>query len=133
MVAGKPVADAQQTVASGGDGRSLWPLHLDQVEIGSVRMAKKPARSGKSWTPKEVQQLEKEIKENKGPERWSRMGPRRHIGWVVAASLVIGLVFGLLLVAAPFVPTAESEVTGALLCGFALGWAMLASALRPVQ
>ncbi len=89
-------------------------------------MAKRPARSGKSWTPKEVQQLKKEIKENRGQERRSRTGPRRHIGWVVAASLVIGLVFSLLLVAAPFVPAAESELTGALLCGFALGWAMLA-------
>lgn len=27
-------------------------------------MAKKPARSGEPWTPKEVQQLKKEIKEN---------------------------------------------------------------------
>jgi pimeloyl-ACP methyl ester carboxylesterase len=89
-------------------------------------MVKTPVRSGESWTPKEVQQLEKEIKENRGPDRRSRTGPRLHIGWVVAASLVIGLVIGLLLVAAPFVPAAESELTGALLCGFALGWTMLA-------
>jgi pimeloyl-ACP methyl ester carboxylesterase len=40
--------------------------------------------------------------------------------------LVTGLVVGLLLVAAPFIPAEESELTGALLCGFALGWAMLA-------
>jgi pimeloyl-ACP methyl ester carboxylesterase len=40
--------------------------------------------------------------------------------------LVTGLVVGLLLVAAPFVPARESELTGALLCGFALGWAILA-------
>ena len=32
----------------------------------------------------------------------------------------------LLLVAAPFIPAEESAVTGAVLCGFALGWAMLA-------
>jgi len=44
----------------------------------------------------------------------------------VAGSLAIGLVAALLLVAAPFIPAAESEVTGAVLCGFALGWAMLA-------
>jgi pimeloyl-ACP methyl ester carboxylesterase len=44
----------------------------------------------------------------------------------VAGSLAIGLVAGLLLVAAPFIPAERSELTGALLCGFALGWAMLA-------
>ena len=55
-----------------------------------------------------------------------RNEPRGHIGWIVAGSLVTGLVVGLLLVAAPFIPTRESELTGALLCGFALGWAMLA-------
>jgi pimeloyl-ACP methyl ester carboxylesterase len=51
--------------------------------------------------------------------------PRGHIGWIVAGSLVTGFVCGLLLVAAPFIPAEESELTGALLCGFALGWAML--------
>jgi pimeloyl-ACP methyl ester carboxylesterase len=45
---------------------------------------------------------------------------------VVAGSLATGLVAALLLVAAPFVPATESGVTGAVLCGFALGWAMLA-------
>jgi peptidoglycan/LPS O-acetylase OafA/YrhL len=44
----------------------------------------------------------------------------------VAGSLATGLVAALLLVAAPFIPAEESELTGALLCGFALGWAMLA-------
>ncbi|HJQ94964.1 MAG TPA: alpha/beta hydrolase [Acidimicrobiia bacterium] len=44
----------------------------------------------------------------------------------MGGSLAIGLVVGLLLVAAPFIPAAESEVTGALLSGWALGWAMLA-------
>jgi hypothetical protein len=51
---------------------------------------------------------------------------RVRIGGVVAGSLAVGLVAGLLLPFAPFVPAAESEVTGAVLCGFALGWAMLA-------
>src|SRR5947207_1782029 len=51
---------------------------------------------------------------------------RGHIGWVVAGSLATGLVAALLLVAAPFVPATESAITGAVLCGFALGWAMLA-------
>jgi pimeloyl-ACP methyl ester carboxylesterase len=44
----------------------------------------------------------------------------------VAGSLATGLVAALLLVAAPFIPAKESAVTGAVLCGFALGWAMLA-------
>ena len=52
--------------------------------------------------------------------------PTGHIGWIMAGSLITGLVVGLLLVAAPFIPAEESELTGALLCGFALGWAMLA-------
>jgi pimeloyl-ACP methyl ester carboxylesterase len=52
--------------------------------------------------------------------------PRGHIGWVVAGSLMTGLVVALLLVAAPFVPVEEATITGAVLCGFGLGWAMLA-------
>jgi hypothetical protein len=63
-----------------------------------------------------------------GPDRPSRPapGPRGHIGWIVAGSLATGLVAALLLVAAPFIPAEENAVTGAVLCGFALGWAMLA-------
>ncbi|MDN5766893.1 MAG: alpha/beta hydrolase [Humibacillus sp.] len=52
--------------------------------------------------------------------------PRGHIGRIVVGSLTSGLVAALLLVAAPFIPAEESAVTGAVLCGFALGWAMLA-------
>jgi pimeloyl-ACP methyl ester carboxylesterase len=44
----------------------------------------------------------------------------------VAGSLATGLVAALLFVAAPFIPAEESAVTGAVLCGFAVGWAMLA-------
>jgi pimeloyl-ACP methyl ester carboxylesterase len=44
----------------------------------------------------------------------------------VVGSLVTGLVAALLLVAAPFIPVSESGATGAVLGGFALGWAMLA-------
>jgi pimeloyl-ACP methyl ester carboxylesterase len=43
----------------------------------------------------------------------------------VAASLLAGLLAAALLVAAPFVPAEESAVTGAVLLGFALGWATL--------
>src|SRR5215213_7500388 len=65
---------------------------------------------------------------DKGRDRRSHPdpGPRGHIGWVVAGSLATGLVAAFLLAAAPFIPAEESAVTGAVLCGFALGWAMLA-------
>src|SRR6266511_801906 len=53
-------------------------------------------------------------------------GPRGTIGWIVAGSLATGLVAAFLLAAAPFIPAEERAVTGAVLCGFALGWAMLA-------
>ena len=43
----------------------------------------------------------------------------------MAASLLGGLVAALLLVAAPFIPVTEPAITGAVLCGFALGWAAL--------
>ena len=50
---------------------------------------------------------------------------RGHIAWVVAGSLAAGLVAAALLVAAPFIPPTEAGVSGAVLCGLALGWAML--------
>jgi pimeloyl-ACP methyl ester carboxylesterase len=50
---------------------------------------------------------------------------RRRLGRVTAASLATGLVTGVLLVFAPFIPASEAGATGALLCGFALGWALL--------
>jgi pimeloyl-ACP methyl ester carboxylesterase len=55
-------------------------------------------------------------------------GPARsgRIGWIVAGSLATGLVAATVLVVAPFISPEENDVTGALLCGFALGWAMLA-------
>ena len=51
---------------------------------------------------------------------------RSHLGRIVAGSLATGLVAALVLAAAPFIPAEESALTGALLCGFAMGWAMLA-------
>lgn len=57
-------------------------------------------------------------------------GRRGPIGWIVGGSLGAGLVAALLLVAAPFLPAEESAVTGAVLLGFAAGWALLA-ALSP--
>lgn len=43
----------------------------------------------------------------------------------MAAALVTGFVAAVLLIAAPFVPVTESAITGAVLCGFAFGWAVL--------
>ena len=48
------------------------------------------------------------------------------IGRVVAGSLAIGLITAVLLILAPFISPDENHVTGALLCGFAVGWAILA-------
>ena len=53
-------------------------------------------------------------------------GSRGHIGRIVAGSLAAGPVAAALLVAAPFIPPTEAGVTGAVLCGLALGWATLA-------
>ncbi len=51
---------------------------------------------------------------------------RGRIGLVVLGSLAAGLASAALLVAAPFGPATQSAVTGSVLCGFALGWAILA-------
>src|SRR4029453_17408587 len=53
-------------------------------------------------------------------------GSRGRIVWIVAGSLATGLVAAFLLVVAPFIPAEERAVTGGVLCGLALGWAMLA-------
>jgi len=53
-------------------------------------------------------------------------GPRVHIGWIAAGAFPAGLLAALLLAAAPFIPALESHLTGAVSCGFALGWAMIA-------
>ena len=45
---------------------------------------------------------------------------------VVAGSMAAGFLATVALVAAPMVPATESALTGAVLCGFALGWATLA-------
>ncbi|MBP2217054.1 hypothetical protein [Arthrobacter sp. CAN_C5] len=49
-----------------------------------------------------------------------------HIGWLVAGALMVGVVAALLLAAAPFIPATESGVTGGILLGFAVGWALVA-------
>ena len=44
----------------------------------------------------------------------------------MAGSLTAGLLAAVLLVAAPFIPAEISALTGAVLCGYAVGWALLA-------
>lgn len=55
-----------------------------------------------------------------------RPEPTVHIGRIVAGSLAVGLVMALVLAAAPFISPEEDDVMGAILCGFAIGWATLA-------
>jgi pimeloyl-ACP methyl ester carboxylesterase len=50
---------------------------------------------------------------------------RGHIGLAVVGSALIGAISVLLLAAAPFIPNQQSEMTGAVLIGFAFGWATL--------
>ena len=52
---------------------------------------------------------------------------------VVAGSLVAGFLAAVALVAAPVVPATESALTGAVLCGFAIGWAAPGRALDAVH
>jgi len=52
---------------------------------------------------------------------------RSRIGLIVAASIGAGLMAAALLVLAPFVRAEEHRVTGMVLLGFALGWALLAA------
>jgi pimeloyl-ACP methyl ester carboxylesterase len=68
-------------------------------------------------TPKDTEQSH--LADAAGPR------PRGRIGWIVTGSLATGLLAALLLVAVPFVPADESNIRGAVLCGFALGWAIL--------
>src|SRR3954470_24722025 len=51
---------------------------------------------------------------------------RSRIGLIVAGSMAAGLTAAVLLVAAPFAPAEEHMLTGMVLLGFALGWALLA-------
>src|SRR5829696_6476733 len=51
---------------------------------------------------------------------------KSRIGLIVALSMAAGLIAAVLLVAMPFVPANEHALTGVVLLGFALGWALLA-------
>jgi pimeloyl-ACP methyl ester carboxylesterase len=86
----------------------------DRVIVTTSRTTPKPARTRTS--------------EQNDRDRLSDSDPRRkgRIGWVVVGSLAAGLLAAVVLVAAPSIPAEEDAVTGAVLCGFAVGWALLA-------
>lgn len=52
--------------------------------------------------------------------------PTNHAATVVAGSLLGGIASAIALVAVPFAGGGESTITGAILLGFAIGWAVLA-------
>ena len=60
-----------------------------------------------------------------GSQQAGSRQPRGRLGWVVVGALTCGFLAAVLLAAMPFVPAEQSELTGAVLCGFAFGWAML--------
>ena len=51
---------------------------------------------------------------------------RTGIGRIVAGSMTLGLIAAVALVAAPFIPARADVLTGVVLLGFAVGWALLA-------
>jgi pimeloyl-ACP methyl ester carboxylesterase len=60
------------------------------------------------------------------PARAAKRRARRRSAMIVAGSLLAGLVVALALVAGPFAGGREPAITGAILLGFAVGWALLA-------
>ena len=51
---------------------------------------------------------------------------KSRIGLIVAISMAVGLVLAIVLVAVPFIPPKRNVLTGVVLLGFAVGWALLA-------
>jgi pimeloyl-ACP methyl ester carboxylesterase len=73
--------------------------------------------------PKLVPARDEGVGDGQAPPVRRAGGP---VGRVTAGSMATGLVAALLLAVAPFVPDEVDAVTGSVLCGFALGWVMLA-------
>jgi pimeloyl-ACP methyl ester carboxylesterase len=83
---------------------------------------------------KDVDEMADAMTGNGGPDgmrqvrppapRCPRRSPAR-LGWIVTLSLSTGFVAALLFAVLPFVPVTESAITGAVLCGVALGWVVL--------
>src|SRR3954469_6426034 len=105
-----------RTVAAGGRHRTVW-------RPPSTRTFRRLSRSY-DWM---IAMATSRVHEPPASSP-AAVPPRRrgHIGWIGAGSLVTGLAAALLLAFAPFIPAEERAVTGGVLIGFALGWAMLA-------
>src|SRR5215218_6389138 len=91
-------------------------------------MSRPPPRPGAEMTdlmqPDAVGDQDEVVKPRPyGPAK--RHAPRRS-AMIVAGSLVAGLVAAIALVAGPFAGGREAAITGAILLGFAVGWALLA-------
>jgi pimeloyl-ACP methyl ester carboxylesterase len=67
----------------------------------------------------------REPRRNRRNQPSSPQQPKGRLGRIVSGSLASGLLSAGVLVAMPFIPAEPSELTGAVLSGFALGWAML--------
>ena len=60
------------------------------------------------------------------PPKRVQPSSRGRIALIVAASMAAGLVVVVALVTAPFIPARADVLTGVVLLGFAVGWALLA-------
>ena len=60
------------------------------------------------------------------PPKRVQPSSRGRIALIVAASMAAGLVVAVALVTAPFIPARADVLTGVVLLGFAVGWALLA-------
>lgn len=69
---------------------------------------------------------------NDSPRHPGGLRPTRRlrIGVIVTMSLASGLVAALILFLAPFIKAQENVLTGVVLLGFAIGWALLGGCLR---
>ena len=78
---------------------------------------------GDGTSPVETRHPTRRTRSNTQPSSQSK----RRLGRVVVGSLASGLLAAGAFAALPFIPAEPTELTGAVLCGFSLGWAMLAT------
>lgn len=101
---------AARNSTRGGNGRSSTPFSPEQP-VGGHQPTAIP-----------------ESRRSEDEDRLPRTGPMRRgpIAWIVAGSLIAGVLAAVLLATASIIPATESSMVGAVLSGLALGWAMLA-------
>ena len=96
---------ASPSTDAAGRANSIAPTHNDSA---TVRTSPEGRRARPSTTP---------------PSKKAK----RRLGGIVVGSLASGLLAAAGLAALPLIPAEPNELTGAVLCGFAVGWAMLAT------